>query len=935
MAMIDSYKPLVIGITEVKPKNLRFPVTSQEFSIDGYDIHDTLAKQGRGVILYTHKSLQADNIEFEDFPNQDAVFVTIDLQNGDTLLAGVVYRSPSSDLATKKNLNDLILAFGEHDATHKLLMGDFNYKEVNWNDNVCLTSLEHPSYKFFQTVQDAYLIQHQMEPTHFRHGTEDSLLDLIFTNEEDMVSDLNTLAPIGKSDHATLKFTFNCNITINSTRTYKYLYDKGEYKKIAAKLDAVDWNNTLQDLDVCSAWSVLTDELDQAIDEHIPKKNFSNIPTKHKSAPWMDTDTLKKIKDKQKLFRKWMETKNENDRLSYCKARNQIRKVTRNAIKSFEKGIASQAKSNSKHFWNYVRTKLKTKQGVAELKKNDGTRTTNDTEKAEELSSFFQKVFTKETEDDIPELPELDIPELDSLQVEEEDVLKHLKSLKINKSPGPDDLHPRILSELSKSLARPLTIIYQKSLSAGRLPEDWKTAFVCPIYKKGPKEEPSNYRPVSLTSVACKVLEKIIRKTVVDHLQINNILHDDQHGFVEGRSCSTQLLEALEDWTQTMDEGGCVDVIYMDFQKAFDTVPHRRLLTKLERYGIKGDLLMWIKSFLTGRRQAVIVNGERSDWGNVTSGIPQGSVLGPTLFILFINDLPDNIQSQTKMFADDTKLYGNPITANLQSDLDRLQDWSDKWLLRFHPDKCGVLRIGKENPETSYHMKDENNEEVILRKLEIEKDLGIHVDGDLSFRYHIAQSISKANRLLGLIRRSFSFLDKDIFPQLYKGLVRPLLEYGHSVWTPHFQWDIEELEAVQRRATKLIPGFSNLPYPERLKSLRLPTLTYRRARGDMIEVFKYVTKRNKTSTNILPFKSTTGTPTRGHPYTLSKTHCKLDTRKFFFTQRVVNLWNALPSNVVLSPTLNTFKNRLDKSWVGVPFLYDHKILPYYALPMRA
>ena len=187
--------------------------------------------------------------------------------------------------------------------------------------------------------------------------------------------------------------------------------------------------------------------------------------------------------------------------------------------------------------------------------------------------------------------------------------------------------------------------------------------------------------------------------------------------------------------------------------------------------------------------------------------------------------------------------------------------------------------------------------------------------------------LSRANRLVGLIRRTFVFLDKSVFLQLYRGLVRPVLEYAHAVWTPHHQADIEELESVQRRATKLVPGLSTLSYPDRLKNLKLPTLTYRRARGDMIEVFKYLTERNKTSVTLLKLRD--NSYTRGHPLTLKKSHSRLDVRKHFFTQRVVNLWNALSTKVVLSPTLNTFKSRLDKHWEKAPFLFDHKAIPYF------
>ncbi|KAK7088907.1 hypothetical protein V1264_024561 [Littorina saxatilis] len=284
----------------------------------------------------------------------------------------------------------------------------------------------------------------------------------------------------------------------------------------------------------------------------------------------------------------------------------------------------------------------------------------------------------------------------------------------------------------------------------------------------------------------------------------------------------------------------------MDFMKAFDTVPHARLIAKVEAHGIQGNVLNWIRNFLAGRQ--VIVNGTHSDKAPVTSGIPQGSVLGPLLFTLYINDLPSQVTSSVKLFVDDTKLYtrtdvpSGPVV--MQEDLDNLQEWSDNWLLKFHPKKCSVLKLGKQHTETSYHMKgrSESGEEVsiTLEESETEKDLGVLVDNRLSFKGHVAQATAKANKTIGIIRRSFEHLDREVFVQLYKSLARPILEYGHSVWQPQQKLLCKEIEDVQRRATKLISALSEKTYPERLAILKLPSLEHRRLRGDMIDLYKYM-----------------------------------------------------------------------------------------------
>ena len=372
--------------------------------------------------------------------------------------------------------------------------------------------------------------------------------------------------------------------------------------------------------------------------------------------------------------------------------------------KEAEKGIARDAKSNPKKFWRFVKSKMKTTTGIADLQTPEGLAITDDT-KACTLSKLFSSVYTEEDNDDIPTLKHREYDhDLAGIHITEADVLTKLNKLKIDKSPGPDNLHPRLLKELKEEISVVLALIYNQSLLEGTLPEDWKTANVSAIFKNGVKAMASNYRPVSHTCIICKVLESLVREHIMSHMTRNRLFANAQYGFIPRRSTVMQLLRVLDDWTQTLDEGGSVNVIYMDFQKAFDTVPHRRLLYKLSRYGITGNLLQWIKAFLTGRKQRAAVNGSLSEWINVLSGIPQGSVLGPILFVLFINDLPDIVRSSVFLFADDTKIYRRISSMEdrevLQSDLTKLQDWSNRWILKFHPDKCKSMSIS--TPQRSH-----------------------------------------------------------------------------------------------------------------------------------------------------------------------------------------------------------------------------------------
>ena len=282
-----------------------------------------------------------------------------------------------------------------------------------------------------------------------------------------------------------------------------------------------------------------------------------------------------------------------------------------------------------------------------------------------------------------------------SVHITAEKVRKKLERLKPSSAPGPDKLWPRILQKAAQSLSFPLAIIYTKCLAEVTVPQDWKAANVTPIFKKGSNGLPGNYRHVSLTCVLCKVMEGLLRDAIVDHLDYNSLLRTSQHGFMAGRSTLSNLHEYLEELTKLVDQGHSVDIVYLDFAKAFDKVPHLRLIQKCKGRGIGGKVLAWIKEWLTNRSQRVVLNGKCSEWKKVVSGVPQGSVLGPTLFLIFINDIDCAVETAgaiIKKFADDTKCYmvveSEEEKRKFQSMLDSLEDWGSVWQMAFNTDKC-------------------------------------------------------------------------------------------------------------------------------------------------------------------------------------------------------------------------------------------------------
>ena len=314
-------------------------------------------------------------------------------------------------------------------------------------------------------------------------------------------------------------------------------------------------------------------------------------------------------------------------------------------------------------------------------------------------------------------------------------------------------------------------------------------------------------------------------------MKSNQLFSKNQFGFLEGRSTTLQLLTVLENWTKAIDQGHCIDTLYMDYQKAFDKVPHKRLISKLKSYNIIPQLVQWINSFLSKRSHQVCINDKASTMTEVVSGVPQGSVLGPVLFVIYINDLPNLVDSDVYLFADDTKIFkhikDNQDEKNLQEDLDIVAKWCDTWLLKLHPDKCKHMRLGKQKNQGVYTILGN-----VLQTVNDEKDIGVITDDSLSFEKHICEKVKKSTQMFAMLRRSFQFLDANMFVPLYKTLVRTHLDYASPAWAPFKVKHTDMLESVQRRATKQIKGMKNLAYETERAQTAIFTLQTTQRRHD-------------------------------------------------------------------------------------------------------
>ena len=673
-------------------------------------------------------------------------------------------------------------------------------------------------------------------------------------------------------------------------------------------------------------WECIKNNLLTLLDDNVPTKMTSS----KSHQPWINTETKRLLRQKQRAFEKAKFSNSDKDWTRYRNLKKLTQKVCRKAHDSYIQNIFSEDPDNKK-LWGHIRSQNKDKSGISDLE--SGATLIQDPEmKANMFNSFFCKVFSiPGTLVGLTRTRSKILPPMPKIHVTEAGVLKLLLNLKENKATGPDGIPGNLLKMCAHELAPVITVLFQASLDQGCVPSDWKKAEIVPVFKKGSKTKVENYRPISLTSISSKLLEHIIHSNVMDHLEKHGFLNAFQHGFRKNHSCETQLITTVRDFSTCLNNREQIDAVLLDFSKAFDKVDHQKLLSKMTDAGIDGPLHQWTENFLSNREQTVLVDGARSSAAPVTSGVPQGTVLGPLLFLIYINDISDVLSPGTviRLFADDSLLYRTIKSREdyeiLQKDLDALQAWEIENKMEFHPGKCQVLRIT--NKTVPRHYGHYSIHDTDLEIVKSAKYLGVIIDSKLNWSDQISSACGKASGTLAFLQRNMNFCPMGIKEKCISTLVRPVLEYGCCVWDPHQADHREDLELVQRRCARFLTGNHTRIHGETEKNLNLlnwPLLETRRARVKLHLLHKAKSHSIEIPTTDLDWEeappqshiSINRTSTRSSRLNYPIPHSNVNSHLHSFFPSTVRLWNSLPEEVQSLKSYSSFQQTLKSTHIS-------------------
>lgn len=725
-----------------------------------------------------------------------------------------------------------------------LICGDFNFSTVNWvciDDNKILEpyNVDNKHTSLIDTLSFYGFMQ-------FNNilNINNKTLDLIFCNKFKILQVHRCTSPLVNEDvyHPSVEFlidTESCNNLHNRSNVLFYNYKKANYDEINADISNVPWDTVFGDNSLENNIDTFYNILQEIIDCHVPKKY------KNKHFPsYFSISTIKTIKEKNKFHKKWKIYRNLNDYNTFKILRKRSKNLINTDFQNYINNIENDLSDNTKRFWNFISTKKHSKSNIPNML-IFGDKTANNGEEICNLfSSYFKSVFVPEQYSYNHCAPTKANVNLDLNHISQDEVLNNIKNLDANKGAGPDKIPAVFLKNCSVSISVPLTILFNQSLKAGEFPEKWKNSAVIPIFKDGKRNMIKNYRPISKLSIIPKLFELLVYKYI--YAKVKNIIILEQHGFFKGRSLESNLILYTEDLLGSFEEKVQVDAVYTDFSKAFDKISHNLLLGRLADVGINGSLLRWVESYIKNRSQFVSVQGYSSESFVATSGVPQGSHLGPLLFIIYLNNIRTCFQhSKFLLYADDLKVYLqiNSITdcQNLQEDLNRLVDYCNDNSLFLNLNKCKTITFTRNINQTKFLY---TINDVPLCRVTVIRDLGVIFDSKLLFDEHIDSIINSSSKMLGyIIRQCKYFSQNKSILSVYNAFVLSKVSFASVIWNPQYSTYINRIESTQNKFIKFLCyknnyRINNGDYTEARTYFKLLTLENRRIVTEIILLYK-------------------------------------------------------------------------------------------------
>lgn len=877
-AIILGYNPHIVVLTETW---LHSGIDDEDVFPPSYSVfRRDRSTRGGGVAVLVKQNLsatllcQADSIE--------TISLKISYYEHSFLLFAV-YRAPGSPPQFLCDLREHVSSF-----VHKklFLVGDFNLPGVNWEH--CSSSGEFSTHVNYMREIILCHNLHQVVnlPTRV-HGSSSSMLDLVFVSKT--IENFSVSIEHGMSDHRMVYYS--CHLKKCTAKKAKTVQVKDFTRaRDESVLDYLDLHlSNFHGSNVVELWDKFKKICTYCIENFVPTKTKKT----GNENPWITREVIH-LKRKIKRLRR--------------------RNASPTTVQNLQATLSSSIGHAKRHYFNntlphFIRTApekfwkfLSKKNKAVDQIIKDGIPVVEKQSIAEHFNAFFHSVFINSEELALPFSPLSNVsPEFVSAQ----GVLSMILNLKTKSTPGPDNIPNVFLRRYAEMLSHFLVIIFGASLSTAALPPDWRTARVVPVPKKGDPTMITNYRPISLTSSCCKMLEHVIANFIRDFLEDNNILSPAQHGFRKGFSTVTQLTTVIHSLARILDKSGQVDVIFLDFRKAFDLVSHSKLIEKLKMINLPPFIINWVAAYVTDRRQFVNIDTYYSHELPVTSGVPQGSVLGPLLFLIYINDIVSVITEpvQIRLFADDCVLFREVSSEDdqitLNNNLQNILSWCHCWDMQLNADKTVYMKITKKlnNLSFPYALGTEPLTEVSEYKY-----LGVTLTNSLNWNTHITNVCDTAFRKLCLLRHKLKHVPAETKLLAYTSLIRPKLEYACVVWDPYTKTNIDALERIQRKAVRFIfSKYRTTDSPTALmKQHGIPTLELRRKIQRL--KFMFLLKNNLLALTPDPYITLlTARRTRHrHDDSLTPYSTRTNVFKYSFFPRTITDWNNLPLPLLTS-----------------------------------